>query len=73
MTLCYDSLRCASVLHIFNGTVLHTFDARTVADGPVCTLQLPEVMPVTIHDSFTPELLMQGRRGGGHRCGCGCV
>lgn len=50
LSLCYDGTRRASVLHIF--------DADDLVVGPVCTLQLPAVVPMTIHGTWTPDQLL---------------
>lgn len=50
LSLCYDGTRRASVLHIL--------EADDLAAGPVCTLQLPAVMPMTIHGTWTPDQLL---------------
>jgi len=49
LSLCYDGDRGATVLHIL--------DAEHVGGGPVCTLQLPAVVPMSIHGTFTPDVL----------------
>lgn len=33
-------------------TELHAFDARRIADGPVCTWRAPLVLPVSLHGTF---------------------
>lgn len=50
LSLCYDGVRRASVLHILDGD--------DIASGPVCSLQLPAVMPMTIHGTWTADLLL---------------
>ncbi|OSX79062.1 hypothetical protein BU14_0087s0012 [Porphyra umbilicalis] len=50
LSLCYDGDRGATVLHIL--------DADDVGGGPVCTLQLPAAVPMSIHGTFTPDVLL---------------
>lgn len=50
LSLCYDGVRRALVLHILEGD--------DIASGPVCSLQLPVIMPMTIHGTWTAELLL---------------
>jgi all-trans-8'-apo-beta-carotenal 15,15'-oxygenase len=35
-----------------HATELHVFDARRVADGPLCTWRAPVVLPVSLHGTF---------------------
>lgn len=50
LSLCHDGARRASVLHILDGD--------DIASGPVCSLQLPAVMPMTIHGTWTADQLL---------------